>query len=163
MNVVVKICAVFSIALGLATNPAIAGELADKEAVLALDKAYNTTWKDGDADAVMALFVDDAVVIPHHGDNPIEGKLALRNFWFPEGGSPTVVPIFDHVSDEVIIYGDVGVVRGRFSLVWIYEGTRTEIPSGNYVNIAVRTKDGWRIKWLTWNDDPRAWVQSPIE
>ncbi len=163
MNAIVKIAAVFSLATSFATNVALAGEASDKKAVLALDKAYNTTWKDGDADAVMALFVEDAVVIPHHGDDPIEGKAALRNFWFPEGGSPTLVPIFDHVPDEVMIHGDVGVVRGRFSLAWIYEGTRTEIPSGNYVNIALRTEDGWRIKWLTWNDDPRLWSQSPSE
>jgi len=29
--------------------------------------------------------------------------------------------------------------------------------------IAVPREDGWRIRMLTWNDDPRKWEQEPVE
>ena len=44
-----------------------------------------------------------------------------------------------------------------------FDGTRTTIPEGNYVMIAVRQNGGWRIRMLTWNDDPRKWIQVPVD
>ena len=29
--------------------------------------------------------------------------------------------------------------------------------------IAVRNAAGWRIRMLTWNDDPRDWEQEPVD
>ena len=66
-------------------------------------------------------------------------------------------------SAEIFVSGDMGVVRGRTRLVWEYDGTRTTIPEGNYVMIAVRRDEDWRIRLLTWNDDPRKWLQEPID
>ncbi len=166
MKCLTAIVSMFIFGVGLFTNAARAsgdGAEADKAAILALDQAYSQTWKDGDETGLMALFTDDVVVIPHHGDPQIEGRAALKDFWFPKGGSKTIVPQFDHTPTGIFINGDVGVVHGRFSLAWIYEGERTTIPAGNYLTVAVRTRDGWRIKRLTWNDDPRRWEQTPAD
>ena len=128
----------------------------------ALDQAYAARWIDGDADGVMALFTEDATLVPHHGDTPIKGKQAIRNFWFNPDYPPTVVPEWRRQAAEVFISGDVGVVRGRARLVWDYDGKRTTIPEGNYVMIAIRDPRGWRIRMLTWNDDPRKWLQMEL-
>jgi len=142
---------------------AIADEASDREALRALDQSYALEWLEGDAEGVLALFTDDATLVPHHGDAPIVGKEAIADFWFNPDYSPTVVPEWSREPAEILVMGDVGVVRGRARLVWEYEGTRTTIPEGNYVMIAVRTGDGWRIRMLTWNDDPRKWLQEAIE
>ena len=144
-------------------DPLLADEEQDRAALLALDQAYASEWKAGDADGVMALFTDDATLVPHHGDAPIEGHEAIREFWFNPDYPPTVVPEWRREAAEVLVLGDVGVVRGRARLVWEYDGTRTTIPEGNYVLIAVRAGERWQIRMLTWNDDPRAWLQEPVK
>ena len=142
---------------------ALAGEVHDEAALRALDQAYAAAWMKGDADGVMALFTEDATLVPHHGDTPVKGHAAIRNGWFNPEYAPTVVPESVREPAEIFVLGDVGVVRGRARLVWEYEGVRTTIPQGNYVMIAVRLDQGWRIRLLTWNDDPRDWLQESID
>lgn len=163
MKVIVAVFSASAVLLNLLCGAAVAGEIEDVKAVLALDQAYANNWKNGDEDGVMGLFAEGVVVIPHHGDAPIEGREALRDFWFPKGGSPTLVPLFNHKPASVAVHGDIAIVRGRFELTWIYEGERTEIPEGNYVTIAQRDEGRWEIKLLTWNDDPRRWVKTPAQ
>lgn len=143
-------------------QPALADENHDRAALRALDQAYATAWMNGDADGVIALFTEDATLVPHHGDAPVKGQDAIRSNWFSPDYSPTVVPESLRDSAEIFVSGDIGVVRGRARLVWEYEGTRTTIPESNYVLIAVRQDQEWRIRMLTWNDDPRDWLQEPI-
>ena len=141
----------------------LADDASDVAALKALDQAYASEWKKGDADGVMALFTQDATLVPHHGDPPIKGHAAIRDFWFNPAYPPTVVPEWTRTAHEVFVLGDTGVVRGRARLVWEYQGMRTTIPDGNYVIVAVRDDSGWKIRLLTWNDDPRSWIQGPID
>jgi uncharacterized protein (TIGR02246 family) len=143
--------------------PLQADENADIAALRKLDQAYATEWMESDADGVMALFTRDATLVPHHGDEPIKGHEAIRNFWFNPDYPPTIVSEWTRRPAEFIVAGDVGVVRGTARLVWEYDGTRTTIPNGNYVMIAVRREETWRIRMLTWNDDPRKWEQEPVD
>ncbi|MDJ0699010.1 MAG: nuclear transport factor 2 family protein [Woeseiaceae bacterium] len=144
-----------------AERPLSAEEQQDVAALRALDQAYASEWMEGDADGVMALFTEDATLVPHHGDAPVKGHDAIREFWFNPVYPPTVVPEWRRQAAEVLVLGDVGIVRGRARLVWEFDGTRTTIPEGNYVLIAIRREEGWRIRMLTWNDDPRSWLQEP--
>jgi len=147
----------------LASLPVAADERADIQALRELDQAYAAEWMEGDAAGVMALFTGDATLVPHHGDLPIKGSRAIRDFWFNPDYPPTVVAEWNRAPAEFFVSGDVGVVRGRARLTWEYDGVRTTIPEGNYVMIAVRNAAGWRIRMLTWNDDPRDWEQEPVD
>lgn len=142
---------------------ATAGDETDQAALQALDQAYATAWMNGDADEVIELFTEDATLVPHHGDPPVKGRDAIRDGWFNPDYAPTVVPESVREAAEIFVSGDIGVVRGRSRLVWEYERIRTTIPEGNYVMIAVRADQGWRIRLLTWNDDPRDWLQEAID
>ncbi|MEO1036554.1 MAG: nuclear transport factor 2 family protein [Pseudomonadota bacterium] len=129
----------------------------DVDALRRLDQDYARYWQAGNADAVIGLFTDNAVLVPHHGDDPIVGRGNIRAFWFDPTYAPTTILTWERRITEVVVDGDIGYVRGRATLTWDYEGTRTTIPDSNYVLIAVRTDAGWRIRLLTWNDDPRLW------
>jgi uncharacterized protein (TIGR02246 family) len=141
----------------------LAAEQSDIEALSALDQVYANEWKEGDADGVMALFTEDATLVPHHGDPPIKGHDAIRQFWFNPDYPPTIVPEWTREAREIFVIGDVGIVRGVARLVWEYDGKRTTIPNGNYVIVAVRAADRWQIRLLTWNDDPRTWMEEPLD
>lgn len=156
--------AIALLATGLvAVSWAQADEAQDVAALRALDQAYASEWIKGDADGVLALFTHDATLVPHHGDAPIQGKEAIRTFWFNPEHPSTVVVEWQRDTQEIVISGDMAVVRGRSSLSWEFQGTRTTIPEGNYVMVATRAAEAWLIRMLTWNDDPRTWMQENIE
>ena len=120
------------VALLILAGTAIADEALDIAALKALDQAYAAEWIEGDADGVMGLFTHDATLVPHHGDPPILGHDAIRQFWFNPDYPPTVVPEWAREAKEVLVLGDTGIVRGRARLTWEYDGTRTTIPEGNW-------------------------------
>ena len=52
---------------------------------------YEEAWLKGDADAVRALFTEDCVLLPPHGDKPRIGQKGLNEYWFPPDGPPTKI------------------------------------------------------------------------
>lgn len=152
-----------AVAITAPGQTASADDQADIAALRALDQDYAAEWIEGDEDGVMALFTDDATLVPHHGDMPVKGREAIREFWFNPDYPPTVIPLWRRQASEIFVIGDAGVVRGRARLVWEYDGMRTTIPEANYVIIAVRHAGDWRIRLLTWSDDPRKWLQENID
>ena len=43
---------------------------------------YEEAWLKGDADGVRALFTEDCVLLPPHGDTPRIGQKGLNEYWF---------------------------------------------------------------------------------
>src|SRR5215813_1459517 len=97
--------------LGLAAAAILSPPLraADPEGVLApaedakvraVLETYRKAWLANDADGVLSVFLDDAVLMPHHGVEPVIGKPAARAFWFP-AGPPTTITAFTLTVDQV--------------------------------------------------------------
>ncbi len=125
---------------------------AELEAVKAAQQAYVDAWLANDADAVMATLTDDAIMIPHHGVDPIVGTEAIRQFWFPPDAPPTVVT---HLTNSITgLEGVSGqaIVWGRSDLAFEYDGV-TYSNAGNYLSVLRKGADGsWRIARRIWND-----------
>lgn len=142
-----------SLAAGCAGEP----QTADEKSLRALDAAYVEAWLIDDAReqerAVLDLFTRDAVIMPGGGLPAEDGVENLKEFWFPEGASPTDVTHFTHDIDEVTLSGDLGVVSGRYTLSFRYEN-QSVAQAGNYVIVARSVGGGWRIKRMIWNDQP---------
>jgi uncharacterized protein (TIGR02246 family) len=120
-------------------------------------KAYRKAWLANDADGVLRVFSDDAVLMPHHGVEPVVGKAAARAFWFP-AGPPTTITAFTLTVDQVGGVSDMAWARGHSRVEWV-TGTGPEAKrSGNAgTNLAVlrRQKDGsWRVAVMMWDDPP---------
>src|SRR5260370_42342679 len=63
----------------------------DVKAIKATIEAYRTSWLQGDAKGVLNTFAEDAVLLPHHGDPPVQGLRAIQDYWFGVGGPPTTI------------------------------------------------------------------------
>jgi ketosteroid isomerase-like protein len=139
---------------GCGKAPAPSG---DEKSLRALDAAYVEAWLKDDAerqkDAVLALFQRDAVILPGGGLSPEEGVENIKKFWFPEGAGQTLVTHFTRDIDAVDVSGGLGVVSGRYTLSFIYEG-QSMTQAGNYMFVAEATGSGWRITRMIWNDQP---------
>ena len=123
------------------------------DTVRAADQAYATAWLTNDAEQVMATLTEDVVIIPS-GSPVMEGPAAIRDFWWPADSPPTTVTEFTLVQREAGGYGDVGFVRGSFSLGFEYDGN-TYTSRGAYLSLLRRLPDAsWRISHRMWNDHP---------
>ncbi len=126
-------------------------------ALRALDDAYVEAWRIQDPaeqeKAVLSLFDNDAVIMPGGGVQPEAGVDSLQNFWFPEGQPPKQVSHFTHEIDQIEASESLAVVAGRFTLSFTYEG-QSYGQAGNYLFVAGKNGDTWRIKRMIWNDQP---------
>lgn len=121
-----------------------------------LSEVYTSAWMADDAETVMDLFTEDAVLIPHHGAEVVEGNEDIRRFFWPADGPGVTITDFSLVPAEVSGNNGLGFVRGRFSLSFAMEenGERSVYSNdGNYLMILRKSRDGsWRVSHYIWND-----------
>jgi uncharacterized protein (TIGR02246 family) len=124
------------------------------EELSAVARAYAAAWTANDAEAVMRLFAEDAVILPAHAGNPRVGHREMRQFWWPTGGKPTRVLGMDLEPDEASASDDFGTLRGRFVLAWKFEGeTQERRSSGRFLmTLAKGTDRTWKITRYMWDD-----------
>jgi len=138
---------------------------ADQAKIRTVLEAYRSAWLANDADAVLRLFAENAVLMPHHGVEPVLGRKAARAFWFPAGGPPTTITAFTQTIDQIDGGGDVAYVRGHSKVEWT-TGTGPELKrsgnAGTNLTILRRQPDGsWRIAVLMWDDPPPQNLPAP--
>lgn len=127
-----------------------------EEALRTLDQAYVDAWllsgSERQKEALLSLFASDAVIMPGGGTAPKRGIDELSAFWFPEGAPPTNVRKFEHVVRGVDVEDALGVVYGRSSLEFEYDGAQVA-QEGNFLLTARQEDDGkWKIAHMIWNN-----------
>jgi uncharacterized protein (TIGR02246 family) len=158
---VARTACVIIVLLGLACGSGVARKdtAGETRGLRAVNEAYRVAWLAGDSAAVIRLFAPDAVLLPHHGDPPVVGLAAIRDFWWPPGAPPTTITTLDIATDGAEVNGDQGVLWGRFALAFTFESDgrqRSLRNAGTYLMVLRRTPDAeWRITHRMW-DDPVA-------
>jgi uncharacterized protein (TIGR02246 family) len=106
---------------------------------------------------VMRLFTPDAVLLPHHGLQPVVGSEQIRAFWFTPG-PPTSITRLDLELDDIAVREDIAIVRGRSQVDWtVQKGETLErwTNAGTFLTVLRRGTDGaWRITHHMWDDPP---------
>ena len=134
-------------------DPRVGDESQDVARIQALASAYTSAWIDSDPEAVLDVFADGAVLVPHQGNPQAEGKDAIRRHFWPPGTPPIQIEAFSLTSMDIVVEGELGYDRGAFELAFTMEGTPDRYTSrGNYVAVARKDDEG-RWKWVlyTWN------------
>jgi len=121
----------------------------DIEAIMAAELAFATAWLANDQSKVMATLTPDAVIMAP-GQPAVEGATALKEWWWPADSVPTLVTEYEVAQRESGGSGDVGFVRGSYSLAFEADGT-TFTYTGKYLCLLRRGPDGsWRISHRMW-------------
>ena len=118
----------------------------DEAAVRAVEAAYDRAWAAGDLDAVLACFVDDAVLVNPRGQVAIgarEVRAALSGFLSGEGRDTeheSVITRVSFVGRDVAVVDGHAVIRRRGAAG---SGPPFEHP---FTDVLVRTdRGGWAI------------------
>jgi len=124
----------------------------DLDAVRHLATEWRAAWLGGDTDAIMALYADDAVLMPQD-QPPVVGREAIRSLYH------AVLPRFDFRSHstvmEVDAAGDLGYIWSSYALTATPKaGGRPVKSAGKSVFIVRRQAGGaWKITRLIDNSD----------
>ncbi len=115
----------------------------DTQAIEAAMRRYVSATNRGDIDALVALYTEDAVLLPPER-GPIEGRNAIAEFW--RQGTDEDLAI---ATIRVDVHGDMGYLVGRYVL----PATSTEpADSGKYLVCLRRQPDGgWKVVADIWN------------
>lgn len=144
----VPLCALLWTGCAKSTRP---GDPGSRQAIEAAVRRYVAASNLGDAEALAALYTEDAVLLPPDHE-PVEGREAIGAFWrqgTDEGLEVTTL--------TVEVDGDLGYSVGRYHL----PSTDAEpADSGKYVMCLKRQRDGsWKLAADIWNrsgDDEEA-------
>jgi len=114
-----------------------------RHAIEAAVSRYVTASNTGDAEALTALYTEDAVLLPpDHA--PIQGKAAIGEFW--RQGTDTGLAV---TTLRVEVDGSVGYLIGQYSLP---ANDQEPADSGKYVMCLRRQRDGsWKLAADIWN------------
>jgi uncharacterized protein (TIGR02246 family) len=131
---------------------------ADDAAVRSVMSKYRDAWMAADAKAVLAVFTRDAVLLPHHGDDPVVGLAAIERFWWSPDSPPFTLTRMEVTVDEVGGDCRIAHARGFDEIEWSGAG-KTHSQRGTYLNVLRKESDGaWRISHHMW-DDPAPQVR----
>lgn len=123
---------------------------ADAKAIEAAVGRYVEASNQGDAEALGALYTEDAMLLPPDHP-PIEGRRAIVDFW--ERGTDHDLRI---ITVRVDVHGDLGYLVGWYSLPATPE---EPADSGKYLLCLRRQPNGaWKVAADIWNSsaDPDA-------
>ena len=121
------------------------------DAIVKVREAYLAASRAGDVDAVVGLYVGDAVVMPP-GRLAIEGQAALREYETAHHEA-FAHPALDYESHELVVAGDWAFDRGIARLT---EAPKDGSPSidvvGKYLTVYRRQPSGtWKIARAIFN------------
>ncbi|WP_299225944.1 nuclear transport factor 2 family protein [uncultured Psychroserpens sp.] len=123
----------------------------DIESIKKTRKNFEFAWLENNTIGVIETLTEDAILMPHHGDQPIIGATAIEAFWFPKNSAPSKVTVFTSTIDDINGSGNLAYIHGRFKLAFEYE-QKTYSNEGNYLNVLVKDQGVWKLSKLIWND-----------
>lgn len=124
---------------------------ADESAIREISPAWTAAYNAGDADAVAALYAEDAVVQPS-GAPSAAGRAAIRDFIAGDSAASKAAGLTMNIvgGTAVGVSGDLAYEAGTLSVT---DASGAAVDTGKFLSV-FQKKDG---KWLlirdTWNSD----------
>ena len=110
-----------------------------------------------DIAACVALFTDDAQILPQHGP-PIRGRQEIQAY-FDDSMNPRVT--YDTDTEMSIVRGDLAVEQGRYRVRNVRRGS--DVEEGKYVHVWRREGNDWKLYRMIYNTDVEPRTEVSIE
>ncbi|MCE5309565.1 MAG: SgcJ/EcaC family oxidoreductase [Acidobacteriales bacterium] len=123
---------------------------ADRTAIRQVDETYVKLALANDAKGSVALYTDDATVLPSH-HAALQGKAAIQA-WMEAPGPK--ISKFEMRSLEIEGRGDLAYDRGTYSVTVTPAGGTPVEDRGNYLTIFRKQADGaWKLQRDIWTSE----------
>lgn len=110
-----------------------------------------------DVAACVALFTDDAQILPQHGP-AIRGRKEIEAY-FNDSMNPRVT--YDTDTEMSIVRGDLGVEQGRYRIRNVRRGS--DVEEGKYLHVWRRMGNDWKLYRMIYNTDVEPRTEVSIE
>jgi ketosteroid isomerase-like protein len=119
----------------------------------ALEQAFNRQ----DLTAVVALFAEDAQILPQHGP-AIRGRQEIEAY-FKDSMIPNVT--YDTDTEMTLARADLGIEQGRYRMRNVRRGS--DVEEGKYLHVWRRAGNDWKLYRIIYNTDVEPRTQISIE
>lgn len=140
---------------GCESKPVISDVSTEEEKIRHIHSEYVNGWLEMDEERVMGLLEEKARIQPNRL-TPIESKAEIREFWFPEDDSETVINAYETDLIYVTIMDTLAISTHTSLLDWSYYGDDTSfgmVQKGINTTIYRKQPDEeWKIWRSMWTD-----------
>jgi ketosteroid isomerase-like protein len=119
--------------------------------------AFEQAFTRHDLPASLALFTEDAQVLPQHG--PVVNGRAEIEHWLKNSMTP--VASFDTETEMTLVSGELGIEQGRYRVRNVRRGS--DVEQGKYLHVWRRAGDGWKLYRIIYNTDVEPGAEVAIE
>jgi ketosteroid isomerase-like protein len=143
MNASSRIASLVCVVIGLS----LAACTEDKSLPSSVTTAFELAFSKDDLPATMALFTEDAQVLPDDGP-VVVGRAAIEQFMKDQ---MTPVTTFNTETDMTIVRRDLAVEQGHYRVRDVRRGS--DVEEGKYIHVWRKVNGEWKISRLIYNTD----------
>ena len=110
-----------------------------------------------DLAASVALFADDAQILPQHGP-AVRGRQEIEAY-LNDWTTPKVT--YDTDTELTLVRGDLGVEQGRYRIRNVRRGS--DVEDGKYLHVWRRIGNDWKLYRIIYNTDVAPRTEVSIE
>jgi len=126
---------------------------AEKNLPSAVTSAFEQAFSRDDLQACIALFAEDAQVLPEHGP-AVVGKAAIEQFLKDQ---MTPVTTFNTETEMTMVRRDLAIEQGLYRVRDVRRGS--DVEEGKYLHVWRKVNGQWKIFRMIYNTD----VAAPTE
>jgi uncharacterized protein (TIGR02246 family) len=141
---------VMSLVALAACAPKPADTTADEAALRADPVAWFDAFNAGDADAIAALYTEDALFLPPGA--PVSGRAAIRDYVASDIEASKAAGLKNNQGEitGVGVSGDLGWVSGTFSVT---DASGATVDTGKYLSVYRKVDGDWQMVRDIWNSN----------
>ena len=110
-----------------------------------------------DLAASVALFSDDAQILPQHGP-AVRGRQEIESY-LNDWTTPKVT--YDTDTELTLVRGDLGVEQGRYRIRNVRRGS--DVEDGKYLHVWRRIGNDWKLYRIIYNTDVAPRTEVSVE
>jgi ketosteroid isomerase-like protein len=123
----------------------------DTHAIQEAARQFSAAYMRGDAEAITALYTQDAVIFPERSA-AISDRAALERYWTVKPGQKITRHLL--ISTQVVVDGNHAYDHGIFEIEGERNGKSWGPLRGKYLVVWRRESDGWKMHLDMWNSGP---------
>ena len=119
--------------------------------------AWEQAFTRHDVAACLAMFTDDAQILPQHGP-ALRSRQEIEDY-LEDSMNPRMT--YDTDTEMSIVSGDLAVEQGRYVVRNVRRGS--DVEEGKYVHVWRRVNNDWKLYRMIYNTDVEPRTQVSIE
>lgn len=131
-------------------------ETKNQDSIKTFMQDYRTAWKKGDSTAVLEKISSNIILyLPGQTAQPIVGKKAVQEFWFPNTKKTYPILTYEIENEEIGVSSHLAYYQGLSKLTWFTldrgVGRDTMLSISEFTTLLKKEEEQWKIYRIMYN------------